>query len=344
MGMCKECNEVYSAIEMQDGYCNNCFVPVINKEPLNNQPKIYGDEILTLEPIITKSKQNSLGTLLLFSIFGFIIGLFMGSWTICISTVVIMIIIGILIKPNEDETEEHQRILSINTWFKKQYPLLNEFKTQEHILLDTIDVEDEDKSIAMFEIYMNAYKLNADAIVLNSSNISTEVYGKVSTTSRGHSSGTTSSSNTFHITATIIQFKNKELTNENITPLVKSEDCEKENSNEIQSSQSCTSSIQSFQTSKKTEVKRSNVEQNRMKKPKKRTSIPVPDAKALLIFGVLFIALLLEVVSWLSKVPSIFSELGDWISYNRNSISFFMFVGFIIFFFVYFSNKVKDKK
>jgi len=59
----------------------------------------------------------------------------------------------------------------------------------------------------MFDIYMEAYKYNADAIIINDSNVSTHVHGSVSTSVFSKNvSGRTTSTNIFHITATLVRY------------------------------------------------------------------------------------------------------------------------------------------
>jgi hypothetical protein len=59
----------------------------------------------------------------------------------------------------------------------------------------------------MFNIYKEAYKFNADAIVLNDSNVSMKITGSVSANIIGKgSSGKTTSTSITSITATLVRY------------------------------------------------------------------------------------------------------------------------------------------
>lgn len=56
----------------------------------------------------------------------------------------------------------------------------------------------------MFNLYKHAYNLNADAIIINSDNVSTQVKGSMSS----RSGGSVSSTNIHHLNATVVKYKN----------------------------------------------------------------------------------------------------------------------------------------
>ncbi len=96
--------------------------------------------------------------------------------------------------------------IEINNYFKKRFLLLDTIP--ENIsntkIVNTKALTDEE---AMFNLYMEAYKYDADSIVINDSNVSTHVVGSVkSNIIGGGVSGSTTSSNTFHITATLVKY------------------------------------------------------------------------------------------------------------------------------------------
>ncbi|RLA78986.1 MAG: hypothetical protein DRG78_13875 [Epsilonproteobacteria bacterium] len=98
------------------------------------------------------------------------------------------------------------RIISFNSREKKAN-IVNDYFKEIFILLDKLPSNYTETKIinskssmskqAMFEIYMQAYKFNADALIINDSNVSTSVSGR---------KGSTSSSNTFYITATLVRY------------------------------------------------------------------------------------------------------------------------------------------
>ena len=94
----------------------------------------------------------------------------------------------------------------INSYFKERFLILdnlpNSFNDKLIITKQSSKYED-----AIFDIYMEAYKFDADAIIINDSNVSTHVKGSVSTSAFGKNvSGKTTSTNTFHITATLVRY------------------------------------------------------------------------------------------------------------------------------------------
>lgn len=89
----------------------------------------------------------------------------------------------------------------INEYFQNRFSIL-ESLPQGYENKKVITKKNGDQISTMFDIYMEAYKYDADAIVLNDSNVSTHITGS---TSRG-GKGSTRSYNTFHITATLIKY------------------------------------------------------------------------------------------------------------------------------------------
>ena len=102
--------------------------------------------------------------------------------------------------------ERNKKAKIINEYFKKRFILLDSLSenyTETKIINKTNLTNDK----LMFDIYMEAYKFNADAIVINDSNITTHISGSVSANIIGKgSSGTTTSTNQFHITATLVKY------------------------------------------------------------------------------------------------------------------------------------------
>ncbi|MFT5835627.1 MAG: hypothetical protein ACI9RG_000520 [Sulfurimonas sp.] len=103
--------------------------------------------------------------------------------------------------------EHNTRLSEIYKYFKIKFPIMHEFKQLEHEVIDVINDKSEDMESLMFIIYMQAYKVQADAIIMNSSGTSTNVYGSISSGPKGSVSGHTYSENEFHIMTTLINFK-----------------------------------------------------------------------------------------------------------------------------------------
>lgn len=137
------------------------------------------------------------------------------NWTVPLVTIAIIIFVyWFFLQPNQEvikQNEEKQKHSEdVFEYFKTKYVLLKEFKNNEHINLGLITKEAETKDELMFDIFMEAHKKGADAIVLNSDTVSTEIYGSIKTSGSGRYaqvSGSTKSENTFHMTATLVKFK-----------------------------------------------------------------------------------------------------------------------------------------
>lgn len=102
-------------------------------------------------------------------------------------------------------SERLEKITIINQYFKKRFIILNSFNDQEHKTLGIHQEDGKDREDVFFNIFMNAYKVNADAIILNDSSVSTSISAS-SSSKYGTTGG--SSSNTFHITATFVKYLN----------------------------------------------------------------------------------------------------------------------------------------
>lgn len=85
----------------------------------------------------------------------------------------------------------------INEYFKKRFSLLDAIP-ENYLEIKTIEAYSGKKEAAMFDICMDAYKFNADAIVINNSNVITQVTSFVK--------DVTTTTNTFNITATLVKY------------------------------------------------------------------------------------------------------------------------------------------
>ena len=114
-------------------------------------------------------------------------------------------------KSDKNEVKNTHKTMKIYSYFRQKFPILQEFRPFEHANLGMITRDGDDQDSIMFSIYMEAYKADADAIIINSSNTATHVSGSVSTNrnvfSENTVSGSTSSSNSFHIMATLVKYE-----------------------------------------------------------------------------------------------------------------------------------------
>ena len=88
--------------------------------------------------------------------------------------------------------------IKINDYFKQRFTLLNTVPANfsNTKIVNTKARTDEE---AMFNLYMEAYMFDVDTIVINDSNVSTHINGNVK-------SNIIASTNTFHITATLVKY------------------------------------------------------------------------------------------------------------------------------------------
>ncbi len=214
---CKECNKEYSD---KAEYCTECGCPTeFNiKQPMKKDikcnVKIIGNEKLN-NNIYLFAK-----TIKILSIFFLVIGLLsttsgnstdikVAFYIFIIPSTIVFFISRKIAKTNY---KQHLINLQIFEYFKQAFPILSEVK-HYHNNIGLVSSEAESYDGALFDIYMEVYNKNADAIVLNDSNVSTQVSGSVKTTGIFNShkkvEGTTTSKNTFHLTATLIKFQEK---------------------------------------------------------------------------------------------------------------------------------------
>jgi len=127
------------------------------------------------------------------------------------STVILLIIcgwyaaivyfIGKFTPTYKNRLKDNQKI---NQWFQKRFPILNFLKPQYKVL-GVSNYTDGNFETAMFLVYMDAYKKNADAIVLNDSTSKTYTSTNVDVTRRNVSVNS-SSINKTSVSATLIKY------------------------------------------------------------------------------------------------------------------------------------------
>jgi len=133
---------------------------------------------------------------------------------IILSPFLTFIILRYSFKPSKKSLENYRNDLidyfgniQLRNYLKNKFPILTHFDEDKYNNITTINLKDYNEDKAMFQMYLEAELLGADAIILNDTNVSTKVSGHISTNSRGEVSGGTSSSNMFHITATLVKRK-----------------------------------------------------------------------------------------------------------------------------------------
>jgi hypothetical protein len=109
--------------------------------------------------------------------------------------------IGNFTPTNKNRLKDNQKI---NQWFQKRFPILNFLKPQYKVL-GVSNYTDVNFETAMFLVYMDAYKKNADAIVLNDSTSKTYTTTNVDV-SRRNVSVNAQSINRTSVSATLIKY------------------------------------------------------------------------------------------------------------------------------------------
>ncbi|WP_129084806.1 hypothetical protein [Arcobacter sp. F155] len=208
---CEECDEQISDKAYSCPHCGNPMTQKesnILSEKINNENttinkkdeeiKIIGDESL-IEPGL--GFFGGAGGFILF--LGFL-GLFEGEMqNFIISIIIASILFFIQSKFSKKPKERYARSLEVYKYFKKKFPLLSEFVPEKHDTLDVVNLKSKDFDRIMFNLYKHAYNLNADAIIINSDNVSTHVNGSISS----RSGGSVSSTNIHHLNATVVKYK-----------------------------------------------------------------------------------------------------------------------------------------
>lgn len=110
-------------------------------------------------------------------------------------------------KPSKEALQLHWEIIDMANKIKNNTLILSEFNPAQHLLIEIINSEGFTQEGTMWQIYKRANLVEADAIIINSSNVTTHTQVK---TSVSNGSVSTSSTNTdiFYITATLIKYKN----------------------------------------------------------------------------------------------------------------------------------------
>ena len=118
----------------------------------------------------------------------------------------IVFLFPVLIKLTPEYRQRVKNIEIIKDYFKKRFILFNSMPntfSESKI----VSAKSNSYESTMFKIYQEAYNFDADAIVINDSNVSTHVKGSIkSNVISGGVSGTTTSTNIFHITATLVRY------------------------------------------------------------------------------------------------------------------------------------------
>lgn len=173
--ICEECNKEFSE---KAETCPNCGCPVSEMKHFTDQMKemecpidIKGDEKLGIQYVnkygimiilayavwvlyeLTSNDRSTAGNYII----GFI---FIAGVTL---------IVGLVFNLFPSAFKKRKEAKIIYDYFKTRYPLLKDNKPS-YQTLEVITRKSGDMDYLLFGIYMTAYKMNADAIVVNSSN------------------------------------------------------------------------------------------------------------------------------------------------------------------------------
>jgi len=177
--------------------------------------QITGNEKLLDKPHVNKFLDFVAKVLLTIFVIGLLIGIVMffedrmNSYGM-VFFIVFCIVFGVtgfkLGKPSKKNIEEFNRANKIFNQFRKDYPILNAFINDQHENLGVTSKQGENRDSMMFDIYMEAHKLGADAIVLNSDHAMSNTTGGMQTTSTGRQH-MIQTDQAYNITATLVKYK-----------------------------------------------------------------------------------------------------------------------------------------
>ena len=121
--------------------------------------------------------------------------------------VIVLLVSFFIAKPSKKALEEYWEILAMEEKIRNNILVLSEFNPEQHLLIETLNSEGYTQRGTMWQIYRRADLMEADAIIINSSNVTTHTH---MSTSINNGSISTSSTNTdkFYITATLVKYKN----------------------------------------------------------------------------------------------------------------------------------------
>ncbi|NOQ30813.1 MAG: hypothetical protein GQ570_06790 [Helicobacteraceae bacterium] len=188
---CKECEKEYSDNSEACPQCGcptemNVDTPQIDTSDIKCSVRIDGNEKLS-------DTYNGLMFLLLF-----VAGLIsipyvlFGSYTGLFPFIVLLII---FLFRNSITSKKRVKAMEIFKFFKLKYPILESVGRNTN--LDQITTTSNNADGALFDIYMQAYKKQADAVVINSTHSSsTESISKMS-----------KNTPLYHATATLVKYK-----------------------------------------------------------------------------------------------------------------------------------------
>ncbi|MFA5501861.1 MAG: zinc ribbon domain-containing protein [Sulfurovaceae bacterium] len=197
-----KCSECGKEISDKASQCIHCGCHVSPKK-LSNIPKcevkISGEEKLN------KNTAYLYGSFMLFSLLFAVISFGVSEHGNGMGAAILFIISAIFLhKGYKAQMKKYKSSEKIYEFFKSRYPIYKEFTpNMENLGLITETSSSNDE--AMFNIFMQAYKKDADGIVLNSNTTSTHVSGGGSY-AKGRSSSV-SSHVSHNAMATIIKFK-----------------------------------------------------------------------------------------------------------------------------------------
>lgn len=211
--ICKECDSEYSD---NANACPKCGCPTINNIAINRREsvaecsvKINGDEKY-YPPIWFRATKVMLGYIVFAILVQTLILVPSGNKEAGMVFVAIgigLVGLGLLVAKNlPSYKKDKQHRMAINEYFQNRFPVIDALPancSKSRI----INVTQSDHESLMFDVFMEAYKFDADAVVINNSNVATHVSGSVSTSIIGkNTSGRTTSTNSFHMTVTLVKY------------------------------------------------------------------------------------------------------------------------------------------
>jgi len=226
---CDECEKEYSDKAEACPQCG-CPVPIklidsneeqfidLEKKKLKEKPPctVYGDEVaIYYNEDYQNVKLGNTTTIIIFSI-SFVLGVLtmdpLGFFIFGSIALVLLIKTASIIHSFSDDYKSQKieinnklkEIKQIKAFFERTIPILGEIKS-DFKTIEVVHESGKTKEEAMFHVYMKAYLLDADAIILNSDTITTDIKGHVSSSYGGRVKGKTTSVSVNNIMATLVR-------------------------------------------------------------------------------------------------------------------------------------------
>lgn len=191
---CEECGKDISDKAIACIHCGNPIEQNNNFDSTLSQNIV--EDIKCDVEIVGNERLSNMSNIVMFTlIISVLFSMFKG--------IIFILFIPVLIYLSNLKSKKDNKARKIYFYFQKKFPILKEVKPS-YANLGLAYGNDSNHEQAMFDIYMQAYRKNADAIVLQSNTTSTHVSGGYQ---KGLFPSGVSSSTSHHLMATLVKYK-----------------------------------------------------------------------------------------------------------------------------------------